>query len=192
MALGLLNSTIDQISNYIFIDTEIFEKISGRPRIDLSRVMHLDFLDISTHSFIVLKRRVDNKIKLSFTVELEEENSIFNFVFNFRDEDSFKMIRLDNRKHESTPNAFLNNSQKHHWYFVAIADQKQPPAGPFNVVIDINKKINKFDFTVKGQKYKFIKKDGNTIDLYNEFEKGLKIGWFNEEGTVKLSNIKIS
>ncbi len=30
MAIGLLNATIEQISNYIFIGSEIFEKISGR------------------------------------------------------------------------------------------------------------------------------------------------------------------
>jgi hypothetical protein len=32
---------------------------------------------------------------------------------------------------------------------------------------------------------------GEEIDLFSEVKEGLQIGWFNEEGPVKLSNIRI-
>jgi len=55
MAIGLLNSTIDRLSKYIFIGHEILEKISGRPRYDLLRIHHLDVSNTRTHSFVTLK-----------------------------------------------------------------------------------------------------------------------------------------
>ncbi len=60
MALGLLNATIDQISKYIFIGPEILVKITGRPRYDLSKVLHLDTAETRTHSFLVIKRKIDS------------------------------------------------------------------------------------------------------------------------------------
>lgn len=84
MALGLLNATIDQISKYIFIGPQIGERISGSPRFDLFRVLHLDLANTRTHSFMVLKRKIDSKLDLKFDLELGQD-AVFNFVFNFVD-----------------------------------------------------------------------------------------------------------
>jgi hypothetical protein len=62
MALGLLNATIDQMSNYIFIGSEILTSIPGRPRFDLSKVLHLDLSNTRTHSFTLLKRRIKSDL----------------------------------------------------------------------------------------------------------------------------------
>jgi len=189
MALGLLNATIDQISQYIFIGTEMFERISGRPRFDLSKVLHLDTAETPTHSFMLLKRKIDSNFHLKFNVDLDN-NAILNFVFNFMDEGNFKMLRLDNRDFESTPNALLCSKQKFHWNIISKAKQKQPPRGPFDVEILINSVNKQFEFIVQDEKYYFI---GTKIKgLFPEFRKGLRIGWFNEEGPVKLSNIEIN
>ena len=189
MALGLLNATIDQISQYIFIGTEMFERISGRPRFDLSKVLHLDIAETRTHSFMLLKRKIDSNFYLKFNVDLDN-NAILNFVFNFVDEGNFKMLRLDNRDFERTPNALLYSKQKFHWNIIAEAEQKQPPSGPFDVEISINNANKQFEFIVKGEKYQF--KEKIKKGLFPEFKKGLRVGWFNEEGPVKLSTIEIN
>lgn len=191
MALGLLNATIDQISNYIFIGPEILERVSGRPRFDLSKVLHLDLSDTRTHSFMILKRRIDSKLDLQFDLDLGSK-ALFNFIFNFVDDSNFRMLRLDNREQERTPNALLYSKQKFHWYIVAKADQAQPPQGIIRIAIFINFNERRFTFKVNGHTYKFSSENGKEIDLFSELKKGLRIGWFNEGGPVKLSNIHIS
>lgn len=191
MALGLLNATIDQISNYIFIGPETLVRISGRPRFDLSKVLHLDLADTRTHSFMLLKRKIDSDLDIKFNLDLGQR-ALFNFVFNFVDEGNFKMLRLDNREHDRTPNALLYSKQRFHWYIVARADQRQPPAGVISLRIIINFTDRQFTFAVDGTPYKFLKDNGEEMDLFTELKRGLRIGWFNEEGPVKLSNIQIS
>jgi len=191
MAIGLLNATIDQISKYIFIGPEILERVTGRPRFDLSKVLHLDKADTRTHSFLILKRKIDSDFSLSFDLDLGE-NGIFNFVFNYVDDSNFKMLRLDNRDLKRTPNALLYSKQRFHWHIVAEAVDKQPPEGLIGLNIQIHPDKKQFLFTVNGDDYKFLKRTGGELDLYHEFRKGLKVGWFNEEGPVKLSSIQIS
>lgn len=192
MAIGLLNATIDQISKYIFLGPEILERVTGRPRFDLSKILHLDTsADARTESFIILKRKIDSALNLSFDLDLGK-NAIFNFVFNYVDDSNFKILRLDNRKHPRTPNSLLYSTQKFHWYIVAKADQVQPPEGVISLKIEIDTQTNRFQYTVNGDNYMFSKEDGKEIDLFQEFKKGLRVGFFNEIDPVKLSNIKIS
>ena len=189
MALGLLNATIDQISKYIFIGTKIFETISGRPRYDLSNVLHLDLANIRTNSFMVSKHKIDSLIKCKFILELGEKG-VFNFVFNFSDIGSFKMLRLDNRKMDNTRNSLLYCKQPFYWDFEADADEKNPPSGEIQVEIEINKITKIFVLKVNGKNYKFIK-GGREINLIDELDHKLKIGWFNEVAPVKLANLEI-
>jgi hypothetical protein len=189
MAIGLLNTTIDQLSKYIFIGHEILEIISGRPRYDLSRIHHLDVSSTRTHSFVILKRKIDTILDLQCELELGK-NAIFNFVFNFVDESNFNMLRLDNRDNPMTPNALLSSKQKHHWFIVAEADQKQPPPGPIKLEVKIDTSINLFLFNVTDVSYSFSNTDG-TVDLFSQFKKGLQVGWFNEVEPVKVTNLKI-
>lgn len=191
MAIGLLNATIDQISKYIFIGSEILERITGRPRFDLSKVLHLDTNDTRTHSFLILKRPIETTLDLSFDLDLGK-NAIFNFVFNYVDDSNFKMLRLDNREHQRTPNALLYSKQKFHWFIVARANHIQPPEGLISLKIQIDANKNQFLFKVNGDNYKFSKEAGEEVDLFYEFRKGLKIGWFNEIDPIKVSNIQIS
>jgi hypothetical protein len=189
MAIGLLNSTIDQLSKYIFIGHEILEKISGRPRYDLSKVHHLDVSNTRTHSFVTLKRKIHDHLDVGCELELGK-SAIFNFVFNFVEEGDFSMVRLDNRNNPSTPNALLSSKQRHHWYIVAEADRKQPPEGLFNLEVKIDTSKKLFLFNVNGAAYSFANAQG-AVDLFSQFRKGLRVGWFNEIDPVKIMNLKI-
>jgi hypothetical protein len=192
MALGLLNATMDQISKYLFIGTKIFEIISGRPRYDLSNTLHLDMADryVRTNSFMVLKHAHTPIMKSKFNLELGE-NSVFNFVFNFSDIGAFKMLRLDKRKGPGERNALLYCKQPYLWDFEADAEDKNPPSGEIEVETEVNTDTKKFIFLVNGKAYKF-NKGGREINLYDEFDPNLKIGWFNEKEAIKLKNLEIN
>lgn len=188
MALGLLNATIDQISKYIFIGSEIFERISGKPRFDLSRVLHLDVANIKTESFIVLKRKIDKSFNLEFDLELGQKG-ILNFVFNFIEDGNFKMLRLDNRG-TRTPNGVLYCTQRYVWRHILLATPKRPPAKP-TIPVKISADFSKREFSlyVDSIRYKFEDLKGKNVDLFKEIKPNFRIGFFNEIGPVKLSNI---
>lgn len=188
IAIGLLNATIDQTSKCVFLGTEIFERISGRPRYDPSKVLHLDLANVRTHSFMVLKRKIDKTLKIRFKIDLGE-NGVFNFVFNYFDEGNFKMLRLDNRNSEGTPNALLYCKQPFYWEIEAEASDKQPPEGELSIEIFINYSTKIFSFKINGKAYRFFKRS-NEIKLFNELKPSIRIGWFNEVSPVKLWNIK--
>ncbi len=173
MALGLLNATIDQISKYIFIGSEILLKITGRPRYDLSKVLHLDTAERKrTNSFLIMKRKIDFLIDISFNVELAE-NSLFNFVFNYNDESNFKMLRLDNRDLKRTPNSLLYTKQKDDWYIVGEAEEKQPPYGTITLNIRIDVSKSKFEYIVNGKIYKYYYRSNGRKSIYlKNFRKG--------------------
>lgn len=190
MAIGLLNATIEQLSNSIFIGAEILETISGHPRLDLLKVLHLDIGNTRTHSFSVLKRNIDSRLELEFEIDLDA-GGILNFAFNYLDDSNFKMLRLDSRENIQTPNALLYCKQRYHWNVVAQAEEKQPPQGVFGVSIYIDFDEQKFEFSVNKKPYKFFKITNQEINLFTELKKGLRVGWFNEVRPVKMYNIKI-
>ena len=191
MAIGLLNATIEQLSNSIFIGAEILETISGHPRLDLSKVLHFDLANTRTHSFSVLKRNIDSKLEIEFEIDLDE-GGLLNFVFNYLDDSSFKMLRLDNRESTRTPNALLYSKQRYHWNVVGEAEEKKPPQGVFGVSIYIDFNEQKFTFSINGKPYKFFKTNNKEINLFSELKKGLRVGWFNELRPVKMYKIKIT
>jgi hypothetical protein len=191
IALGLLNSTIDQLSKYIFIGKETLQKISGRPRYDKSRILHLDLSATRTNSFVILKRGIDTSLKIDYEVEMGDK-AVLNFVFNYMDESNFNMLRLDNRDNPRTPNALLYSRQKDIWHILGEASQRQPPQGPVIVQIKIDIANQRFSFKVNGidQAYAYADAQG-PINLFGLFKKGLQIGWFNEVEPVKIMNLQI-
>jgi hypothetical protein len=101
------------------------------------------------------------------------------------------MLRLDNRNLQRTPNSLLYTKQKYDWHIISEAENKQPPDGTINLSIKIDISKKEFAFIVNGENYKFFKKNREQLDLFQEFQKGLNVGWFNEVNPVKLSSIKI-
>lgn len=191
MALGLLNATIDQISKYIFIGTEIFEAITGRPRFDLSKILHLDVANIRTHSFLILRRKIDKAFNLEFDLDLGQKG-VFNFVFNFVENGNFKMLRLDNRIGSRTPNCVLDCTQKYIWRVKLLATPNHPPEKaffPVKISADFSNKT--FSLNADNIEYKFTDLKSNNVNLFTEIKPDLRIGFFNEIGPVKLSNIRL-
>jgi len=192
MALGLLNATISHLAQYIFVDKKIFRKLAGNPDYDYSnRVLHLKLHHTPLHSFLVLNQQVSNTLSLNFNLELPP-GSIFNFVFNFVDEGNFKMIRLDNRRNSRFPNCVLHCTQKYVWTRILLADPAQPAQKPLlSVAINIDFSNKVFSLNVDGDSYKFKDERNNYKNPFDEIKPNLKIGFFNEEGPVKLSNIRL-
>lgn len=192
MAIGLLNATVDYLSRFIFIKQLLFEKISGTADFSNNDVLTLPCSDTRLHSFVVLKSPITERLSLNFDLELPE-GSILNFVFNFKDEGNFKMIRLDQRMVSGYRNCLLYCLQKYGWYEQFHADiPRAPLKSPLRVEIEIDKAMGKFDFKVEGIAYSFLDKKNATIYLFKEFTPNLQIGFFNEERLVKITNISIS
>lgn len=194
LALGLLNATIQNLDRNIFIGKRIFEKISGTPKYDsTSNVLSLEAVkETPQHSFIVLNRPVSNKLIVTFDLDLPN-GSLLNFVFNFVEEGDFKMIRLDNRRVSAYPNGVLRSSQKYSWNLYLKADPSLLPEKEyFSVRIEIDFPNKKFEFNVDGNSYKFSNRSGKQIDIFNEIETDKKVGFFNERGPAKLSNLRIN
>jgi len=189
MALGLLNATIGDLAQYIFVDKNVFLKIAGTPDYDSNKVLHLRTHSPPLHSFVVLNSKVMDTLSLSFDLELPQR-SIFNFVFNFKDDGDFKMLRLDNRNR--WPNCVLHCTQKYSWKVMLFANPVSPPStSPMPVVIKIDFPNRVFTLEVNGYSYSFKDRQGKSRDLFTEISPDLKIGFFNEVGTVKLSNIRL-
>ncbi len=192
MALGLLNSTIDHLSRFIFIDQFLFENIAGRPDYNISRILDLPTAETYVNSFIVLTDLISDRLLLEFDAELPPD-SILNFVFNFKDDSNFKMIRLDKRADPQLQNSLLYCNQKYSWHQVYFADYPHPPEkAVIPIVIEIEKSSKKFEFKVDSVAYSFKDRAGNLVNLFDEFASGLRVGLFNEVRPVKLSNIKIA
>ena len=192
MAIGLLTATIDYLSKFIFIKQLLFEKISGAADFSNNDLLNLPRSDTRQHSFVVLRSPIIERLSLNFDLELPE-GSILNFVFNFKDEGDFKMIRLDQRIKSGHTNCLLYCPQKYGWYERFHANISHAPLkSPLRVDIEIDKTMSKFDFKVDKTSYLFVDNNNATIDLFKEFTPDLLIGFFNEELPVKISNISIS
>jgi len=190
MALGLLNATLSYLSKNIFIGKDIYQKIAGSPDYDKDHILHLNIDRKKLYSFLTTKSTVTESLSFSFGLELSHK-SIFNFVFNFKDEGNFKMLRLDNRRHPDKPNCLLRCTQRYVWIPIMSATDKHPPKKeifPVNIEIDKSKQL--FQFKVDGKEYQFVDKQKKISDLFAEFTPGLKVGFFNEIGPVKLHNIE--
>lgn len=191
MALGLLNATLGYLSHNIFIGKEIFHKVAGNPDYDGNKVLYLNLDRTRVHSFLVTKRNIKDTLSLSFDLELPAK-SVFNFVFNFRNDGNFKMLRLDNRRETKTPNYLLHCTQKYFWRPIYRAQSEYPPDKKiFPIKIEINILDQLLKIMVDGIDYLYVNDSGEIIDLFDELTPDLKVGFFNELGPVKLHNINL-
>lgn len=190
MAVGLLNATLEHLSHNIFIGKEIYEIVAGSPDYDKNKVLHLNLARTRVHSFVINKRPID-KLTLSFELELHS-NSVFNFIFNYNNIGSFKMIRLDNRAKPKTVNCLMHCTQRYFWREKFFAKAPHPPEKEvFQVQIEIDITNKRFQFIVEGDDYIFNDGNGKKVNLFDELKPNLQIGFFNEVGPVKLHNIKL-
>ena len=191
MALGLLNKTIQNLDRNIFIGKHIFEKLAGTPYYDSSKMLHLKLDTTPLHSFLILTKPISQKLLITFDLELSP-NSLLNFIFNYINEGDFKMVRLDKRPIAQFPNSVLKSTQKYVWHEILIAKPQKPPEKEqFSVRIGIDFPNRVFEFTVDGQACTFEDSKGNAKQLFDQVNLSTRVGFFNEEGPAKLSNIAI-
>ena len=191
MAMGLLNSTIQNLEINVFIDKHILEIISGSPSYDMDGVLLLPKSNTRHHSFVVFKQPLKDKLEIDFDLNLSH-GSLLNFVFNYIDEANFLMVRLDSRTGESFSNMVLESSQKQWWVPILWAVQKSPPKQDlFSVRINIDVPNSIFDFIVNGETYIFMNDNKEEQSLHSLLKKDLRVGFFNEVGPVKLKGIEI-
>jgi hypothetical protein len=192
MAMGLLNATIQNLDRNIFIGKHIFEKLAGTPYYDSGKMLQLNVDRTRHHSFLILKKPITQKLSVTFDLELSRD-SLLNFVFNYVNEDDFKMVRLDNRPLPRCLNSVLKSTQKYVWHEKFLADPPKPPAKEqFPVAIEIDLPNRVFEFKVDGQALTFQDANGNNKQLFDEMTPSTRIGFFNEVGPAKLSNIAIN
>ncbi len=191
MALGLMNATLEHLSHNIFIGKEIYQIVAGSPDYDKNKVLHLNLARTRVHSFVITRCHITNTLSLSFDLEFQGK-SVFNFIFNYKNIGSFKMLRLDNRREPKTANCLLHCTQRYFWREELFSEDLFPPTKPiFQVQIKIDRSKKLFRFIVDGKDYSFKDGSGVKIDLFDELISDLQIGFFNEIGPVKLHNIKL-
>jgi hypothetical protein len=191
MAMGLLNATIQNLDRNIFIEKHIFEKIAGNPYYDSSKMLHLRVGATRHHSFLVLTRPISRSLLITFNLELSRDY-LLNFVFNYVSEGDFKMVRLDNRPLPHCPNSVLKSAQKYVWHESLFANPCKPPKKEqFPVAISMDLPNRVFELTVDGQVFTFKDSSGNQKQLFDQVRPSTRVGFFNEVGPVKLSNITI-
>jgi hypothetical protein len=103
------------------------------------------------------------------------------------------MLRLDTREEPGSRNCLLRCDQKYFWREIYYADQEHPPVKhllPVEIKIDFPNRF--FSFVVDAIPYVFKDSKGSPKNLYEEIMPNLKIGFFNEVGPLKISNILIS
>lgn len=192
MAVGLLNATIDHLSQYLFLGDNLLRRISGQPEVDVSNNLSLRLEYSPTNSFVVFESPVIDKLNISFNLELPL-NGVLNFVFNFVNEGSFRMFRLDKRLNTPYRNCLLHCTQKYVWFEHLQTQPSQPPLkDSFPVEIKIDAVSANFDFIVDGQHHTFTDKAGKIVNAFTQFTPKLRIGFFNELLPAKLSNISVS
>jgi len=192
MAIGLLNSTIQNFEKNVFIDKHILEIIAGNPSYDSDGLLHLPMNGTRHRSFVVVRQILMNKLEIDFNLSLSHD-SILNFVFNYNNDGDFKMIRLDSRSDESFYNCVLESSQRYRWKIILRATPESPPERdlfPVRINIDIPNGV--FDFIVDDLTYSFQdQKTGKTKPLYTLIRPNFRIGFFNEVGRARCENITI-
>ena len=191
MAMGLLNATIQNLDRNIFIGKHIFEKLAGTPYYDSGKMLHLRVDTTRHHSFLILKKPISQRLLITFDLELSRD-SLLNFVFNYVNEGDFKMVRLDNRPLPRCSNSVLKSTQKYVWHESFFAKPRKPPdKEQFPVAIKMDLPNRVFEFTVDGQALAFEDSNGNQKELLDQVTASTEVGFFNEVGPAKLSNITI-
>jgi hypothetical protein len=192
MALGLLNATIQSLDRNIIVGKQLFEKVAGIPRSDSQGMIDLPRAGTRHHSFIVLRKPVDSRLQLTFNADISP-HGLLNFVFDYTNPGDFRMLRFDTRPDERCRNGVLRSTQRYWWnYELHAVPAKAPANKETHVRIDIDFQTAIFTCIVDGAQYAFINEsDGTPSGLSEKVHPGRRIGFFNEEDTVKISNLTI-
>ena len=182
VALGLMNHTISKLEKIRFIEERIWRVLSGIP-VYIAGQKQIDFKafhPIPTHSFLFTDDYVGQNIEISFDLHMGDHH-VFNFVFNYEDDQKFHMLRFETRKNEFC--ALLRCDHKYAWRFIDGYKEK------WNIKTGEPNTVQ-------------IRIDSGDLKVYlngNEQLQGKKIPWdnkkgvgfFNEVNSVYISNLSV-
>jgi len=182
VALGLMNHTISKLERIRFIDEKIWKVMSGIPIYNLSqKKIEFRLYNLPTHSFIVTDDYANNNIEINFELHIGDD-AVFNFVFNYENEEKFNMLRFETRKNEFC--GVLNCEHKYGWQMIEEYNSK------WNIKI---REPNKVSIRIEYDNLK-IYLNGNQELTGKKVPCGNKnsIGFFNEVNNVYINNLSIS
>lgn len=182
IALGLMNHTIAKLEKMRFIEERIWKVISGIPVYNSSqkKIEFKHFYPIPTNSFIVTEDYASSNIEVNFDLHIGD-GTVFNFVFNYENEEKFHMLRFETRKNDYC--GILHCENKYHWRMIE----------KYNSKWDIKTaKPNKVSILTGNGELKFYL-NGNEELLGKSIPCDNKkyIGFFNEVNDVYISNLSI-
>lgn len=183
VALGLMNHTISKLGKIRFIEERIWQVLSGIP-VYIAGQKQIDFKTyhpIPTNSFLFTKDYIGQNVEISFDLHMGDYH-VFNFVFNYENDQKFHMLRFETRKNEFC--AVLHCDHKYAWRFVDGYKEKWDvkTAEPNSVRIRIDSGDLKIYLNGNEQL------QGKKIPWDNQ--KG--IGFFNEVNSVYINNLLVS
>ena len=139
IALGLMNHTISKLEKIRFIQEKIWKVISGIPVYNSSQkqIEFKLFRPLRTHSFLVTEDYAGNNIEVNFDLHIGED-AVFNFVFNYENEERFHMLRFETRRNEFC--GILHCEHKYAWRLIEEYNSKWniKTAEPNKVLIHID------------------------------------------------------
>ena len=122
-----------------FIEEKMWKVISGIPVYNASQrqIEFRVFRPLRTHSFLITEDYSGNNLELNFNLHIGED-AIFNFVFNYEDEQTFQMLRFETRKSEFC--GILHCEHKYAWQLKEEYNSKWDikTAEPNTVSIHVN------------------------------------------------------
>jgi hypothetical protein len=182
IALGLMNHTISKLEKIRFIEEKIWKVISGIPVYNSSQkqIEFKLFRPLRTHSFLITEDYASNNIEVNFDLHIGED-AVFNFVFNFEDEERFHMLRFETRTNEFC--GVLHCGHKYAWRLIEEYNSKWniETAKPNKVSIRIDSANLKLYLNGKEEL------SSKSIPCDNK----KYIGFFNEVNDVYISDLSI-
>lgn len=183
IALGLMNHTISKLEKIRFIEEKIWKVVSGVPVYNSSQqqIEFKLFRPLRTHSFLVTEDYAGNDVKVNFDLHIGED-AVFNFIFNYENEERFHMLRFETRKNEFS--GVLHCDHKYAWHLIEEYNSKWNinTAEPNKVLIHIDSANLKLYL------------NGNE-ELSNKSipcDNKKYIGFFNEVKNVSITNLSIT
>jgi len=182
IALGLMNHTISKLEKIRFIEEKIWKVISGIPIYNSSQkqIEFKLFRPLRTHSFLVTEDYSGNNIEVNFDLHIGED-AVFNFVFNYENEERFHMLRFETRRNEFC--GVLHCEHKYAWRLIEEYNSK------WNIKTEEPNKVS-------------IRIDSTNLKLHLNGKEELSsksmpcdnkkyVGFFNEVNNLYISNLSI-
>lgn len=182
IALGLMNHTIAKLEKMRFIEEKIWKVISGIPVYNSSQkqIEFKLFYPILTHSFIVTEDYASSNIEINFDLHIGD-GTVFNFVFNYENEEKFHMLRFETRKNDYC--GILHCEHKYHWRMIEKYNSKWNIKTTEPNKVSIRTGNGELKVYLNGNE----ELSGESIPCDNK----KCIGFFNEVNDVYISNLSI-